>query len=177
MKRNLKILLEDVTFSKDEDSVDRQIDRVIYQAEAEAVRVASGMDSGMSFEKKKTEESKKRLSLNILFEEEEKEKPSLDVDAFANSILRCLLMYEKVIDIPDIIDIPAVIVKRAQKFLSIKYGKEVSDSFIDKMKENEVAAKMIQTPNDSNDPDPGPVNQPLAVGAGGGGGGAGAAAF
>lgn len=170
MKRNLKILFEDTSFAKDEDSVDRQIDRVIYQAEAEAIRVAKGMDSGMSFEKKKTEESKKKLSLNVLFEEEKREAPNLDVDAFANSILRCLLMYEKVVDVPDIIDIPAVIVKRSEKFLSIKYGKEIADLFIDKIKENEVSAKMIQTPNDSNDTDPGPVNQPLAVGASGGGG-------
>lgn len=172
MMKKLKFLFEqDATFSKDEDSVDRQIDRIIYQAESEAIQVAKGMDSGMSFEKEKKEESR-RLSLNVLFEEEEKkEAPTIDVDAFTNSILRCLLMYEKVLDIPDIIDIPAVIVKRAEKFLSIKYGNEISKLFIENIKENEIASKMIQTPNDSNDPDPGPINQPLAVGAGGSGGG------
>ena len=177
MKNNLKILLEDVTFSKDEDSVDRQIDRVIYQAESEAIQVAKGMDSGQSFDttqKEKKEESRKRLSLSILFEENEKATPDLDINAFSNSILRCLLMYEKVLDIPDIIDIPGVIVKRAEKFLTIKYGEDIANEFIETIKKDDVASKMIQTKDKTSENEPGPVEQPLAVGAGGGGGAGGA---
>ena len=169
MKSNLKILLEDVTFSSDEDSVDRQIDRIIYQAESEAIQVAKGMDSGAPLVRSKKEEAARPLSLNILLEEIK--SPDMDVDSFSNSILRCLLMYEKVVDVPDIIDIPGVIVKRAEKFLTIKYGDAIAKQFIQNIKKDPAASKMIQTPNVSNDTSPGPVEQPLAVGASGGGGG------
>jgi hypothetical protein len=173
MKNNLRILLEDVTFSKDEDSVDRQIDRVIYQAESEAIQVAKGLSSTDPLTIDKKEESFRRLSLNVLFEEDEKQDETLELDVgtFSNSILRCLLMYEKVLDIPDIIDIPAVIVKRAEKFLTIKYGEEIAKEFLENIKNNEVAGQMLQSQS-SEQSDFEPAEQPLAVGASGGSSGA-----
>jgi hypothetical protein len=167
MKKGMKFLLEDVTFSRDSNSVDQQIDDVIHRAERVAVQVAmkSGRDN--------VEESSSVLSMKFLFEEDEEKKPeppSIDVGSFANEIIRCLMMYEKVMDVPDIIDIPSVIVSRSSDFLKTKYGDEIQKQFYEILKDDQVASKMLSDVN--VDTPSGPVNQPLAVGAGGGGGGA-----
>ncbi len=166
MKKYMKFLFEDVTFSRSSNSVDQQIDDVIHRAERLAVQVA--MKSG----KQNTEESKKSLSMKFLFEEEEEKQapPPIDIGTFANEIIRCLMMYEKVMDVPDIIDIPGVIVSRSSDFIKTKYGEDMQKEFNDILKEDEVASKMIEDPNVSHPG--GPPNQPLAVGATGGGGGA-----
>ena len=159
----MKFLFEDVTFSRSSNSVDQQIDDLIHRSERIAVQVA--MKSGSQ----NTEESMNRLNMKFLFEEEAEKPalPSIDIGSFANEIIRCLMMYEKVMDVPDIIDIPGVIVSRSTDFLKTKYGEEISDAFVDILKEDEVASKMIKDPNISH-PDS-PPSQPLAVGATGGG--------
>jgi hypothetical protein len=162
------MLLEDVTFSRSENSVDQQIDDMIHRAERVAVQVA--MKSGAS----EVEESVSRLKMNFLFEEEEggeeTKPPTIDIGSFTNEIIRCLMMYEKVMDIPDIIDIPGVIVNRANEFLKTKYGEDISNQFMEELKDDSTASKMIKSP-DVNHPE-GPVETPLAVGAIAGGGGA-----
>lgn len=162
----LRVLLEDVTFSRKENSVDQQIDDMIHRAERVAVQVAMKSQAG------EVEESISKLNMNFLFEEEgqETKPPAIDVGSFTNEIIRCLMMYEKVIDIPDIIDIPGVIVNRADEFLKTKYGEEVSNQFMEELKNDSTASKMIKTP--SSERNGGPVEAPLAVGATAGGGAA-----
>ena len=164
----LRMLLEDVTFSRSENSVDQQIDDMIHRAERVAVQVAMKAGAG------EVEESVSRLKMNFLFEDAEgadaAKPPSIDIGSFTNEIIRCLMMYEKVMDIPDIIDIPGVIVNRASEFLKTKYGEDISNQFVEELKNDSTASKMIKTP-DVNHPS-GPVEAPLAVGATTGGGGA-----
>jgi hypothetical protein len=161
----LDILLEDVTFSSNDESVDQQIDELIYDAERVAVQKA------MKSPEHQIEESVSRSKLKFLLEDEEQssEPPPFDIGAFANEIIRCLLMYEKVTNIPGIIDIPTVIIARTKSFLKSKYGDEMVDRFEEIVKKDVHASKMIKTPN-VNTPS-GPPNQPLAVGASSGGGG------
>jgi hypothetical protein len=163
----LRMLLEDVTFSRSENSVDQQIDDMIHRAERVAVQVA--MKSGAG----EIEESVSQLKMNFLFEDAESgaaaKPPSIDVGSFTNEIVRCLMMYEKVIDIPDIVDIPGVIVNRSSEFLKTKYGEDISNQFMDDLKNDSTVSKMIKSP-DVNNP-AGPVDTPLAVGAMAGGGG------
>jgi hypothetical protein len=162
----LNILLEDVTFSSNDESVDQQIDELIYDAERIAVQKA------MKSPEQQMEESVSGLKFKFLFEDEEKtsEPPPFDVGAFANEIIRCLLMYEKVTNIPGIIDIPTVILARANSFLKSKYGDDMVTKFEEIVKKDVHASKMVKAPN-VNTPS-GPPNQPLAVGASSGGGAA-----
>ncbi len=165
--KKLRLLLEDVTFSRSENSVDQQIDDMLHRAERVAVQVA--MKSGTG----EVEESILKTNMKFLFEdadEKEEKPPAIDVGSFSNEIIRCLMMYEKVMDIPDIIDIPGVIVNRASEFLKTKYGEDVSNQFMDELKNDATASKMIKAPNE-NHPS-GPVEAPLAVGAMAGGGAA-----
>jgi hypothetical protein len=164
--KKLRRLLEDVTFSRSENSVDQQIDDMLHRAERVAVQVA--MKSGAG----EVEESVLKTNMKFLFEdadEKEEKPPTIDVGSFSNEIIRCLMMYEKVMDIPDIIDIPGVIVNRASEFLKTKYGEDVSNQFMDELKNDATASKMIKTPNETHPS--GPVEAPLAVGAIAGGGG------
>lgn len=163
--KKLRLLLEDITFSRTESSVDQQIDDMLHRAERVAVQTA--MKSGTG----EVEESISKTNMKFLFEgDEEKKPPAIDVGSFSNEIIRCLMMYEKVVDIPDIIDIPGVIVNRASEFLKTKYGEDVSNQFMDELKNDAAASKMIKTPNE-NHPS-GPVEAHLAVGAIAGGGAA-----
>ena len=159
----LRLLFEDVTFSRSENSVDQQIDDMIHRAERVAVQIA------MKFNRGEVEESVLKISFKFLLEAEDADetRPVLDVGSFANEIIRCLMMYEKVIDIPDIIDIPGVIVNRASEFLKTKYGEEVANQFMDELKNDSTSSKLITSSN-QNHPDS-PPDAPLAVGARSGG--------
>jgi hypothetical protein len=161
----LNILLEDVTFSSNEESVDQQIDELIYDAERIAVQKA------MKSPEHQIEESISKSKLKFLFEDEEQvvEPPPFDVGAFTNEIVRCLLMYEKVANIPGIIDIPTVILARTKSFLKSKYGDDMVDKFEEIIKKDVHTSEMITTSN--AEASGGPPNQPLAVGASGGAGG------
>jgi hypothetical protein len=162
----LNILLEDVTFSSNDESVDQQIDELIYDAERVAVQKA------MKSPEQQVAESIAKTKFRFLFEEDGKssEPPPFDIGAFTNEIVRCLLMYEKVMNIPGIIDIPTVIIARTKSFLKSKYGDDMVANFEEILKKDVDASKMIKTPNVETSG--GPPNQPLAVGASSGGGGA-----
>jgi hypothetical protein len=160
----LKVLLEDVTFTRGDESVDQQIDELIYDAERVAVQ------SAMKTAQPAIEERISNYKLDFLFEEKNENAPPFDVAAFANEIIRCLMMYQKVMNVPGIIDIPTVVLARTKNFLKTKYGDEVLNEFESILGKNADMSGMITKSGDSTKG--APPNQPLAVGAGGGGGAA-----
>lgn len=164
--KKLKILLEDVTFSRASLSVDQQIDDLLHKAEREAVQVA------MQNQADGVEESLKHLSIKFLFKEEKDDgrAPPIDVATFTTQIIRYLTMYKKIADIPDIIDIPAVIANKAADFLKKKYGEDISKQFMDDILKNPDVGNTVDFKYGKSSSDN--ILQPLAVGATGGGGGA-----
>jgi hypothetical protein len=159
-----KFLLEDVTFTDNSKSVDAQIDQLIFDAERLAVQ------AGMSAQQNQVEETIKNRNMKFIFEQEESKAPPLDVGTFANEIIGSVKLYEKVVNIPGIIDVPGVIIARAESFLNLKYGKDVVKQFKDAVQDDPVASKFLKSPN--IDTPSGPIEQPLAVGATSGGGAA-----
>lgn len=140
MKTSIKkFIFEDVSFSDDDSSVDQQIDSMIQRAEMIAIK--SAISSASSEEQ--TVESYGRKSLTKALMSEDSAKLSIDLGSFANEIIRSLMIYEKLVDIPGIIDIPGAIVNRAKNFLMTKYGEKTADEFIKILEEDPFASKVI----------------------------------
>lgn len=140
MKNSIKkLIFEDVSFSDDESSVDQQIDSMIQRAEMVAIKSASDVAGSDS----QTVEGFSRKTLAKALMNEDSVKLSINLGSFANEIIRSLMIYEKLVDIPGIIDIPGAIINRARNFLKTKYGEKTADEFIKILNDDPFASKVI----------------------------------
>jgi len=134
-------------------SADRQILKIIMDAERQAVKSGKQQASMTALE------SIRRKNMRFLLEQEEK-VPPLDVGTFGIEIMRVIKNFDT------ILDIPSIIIKRAEKYLLDKYGKNIAKSFVDYV--NNEFDFSTSDENDDNE------QSHLAIGAIGGGGGGGA---
>jgi len=103
-------------------SADRQILKIIMDAERQAVKTGKEQSTMIAIE------SLQKRNMRFLMEKEEKNSLPIDVGTFGIEIMRIVKNFDTMLDIP------AIIIKRSQKYLLDKYGKEVSDSFIEYLK-------------------------------------------
>lgn len=134
-------------------SADRQILKIIMDAERQAVKSGKQQSSMAAMESIQTR------SMKFLLEAEEKDTPPLDVGTFGIEIMRIVKNFDTMLDIP------TIIIQRSRKYLLDKYGKEIADSFIEYLKN-----QFDFAPSEKGDPGSDEASH-LAVGAIGGGGG------
>ena len=106
-----------------ESSVDRQIFKVILDAERSAVKAGKDQASITAME------SVRRGSLRYLIEADETNKPPIDVGIFAMEIMRVVKNFDT------LLDIPTVIVNRAYEYLNSRYDKKIADSFVSSLRD------------------------------------------
>jgi len=105
-----------------EESVDRQILRVIMDAERNAVK------TGRIAQSMTPMEAINRRSLKFIFEAEgdgETNTPPLDVGTFAMEIMRVVKNFDT------LLDIPTVIINKSKSYIEQKYDKKTAESFIE----------------------------------------------
>lgn len=104
-----------------EESVDRQILRVIMDAERNAVK------AGRASQAMTPMEAINRRSLKFIFEAEEgdSDTPPLDVGTFAMEIMRVIKNFDT------LLDIPTVIINKSRAYIEQKYDKKTAESFME----------------------------------------------
>ena len=105
-----------------EESVDRQILKLIMDAERNAVK-AGRAEQAMS-----PMEAINRRSLKFIFEagdEGDSDTPPLDVGTFAIEIVRVIKNFDT------LLDIPTVIINKSRSYIEQKYDKKTADSFME----------------------------------------------
>jgi hypothetical protein len=107
-------------------SIDNELEALLIKAEEEAK--TSAKTSAASIDSKSIEESKRRMSIKILYEAPESTK-MIDVDHFANRVARIVKNYDSLIDMEQLI------LKRANEFLEMHYGEDTVSSFQDALRQ------------------------------------------
>lgn len=165
MKKNKRILVEDggndVIFTRDNSSVDQQIDDMINNSDRLAV--ISSVEAGQQSQT----ESVNRASLKFLLENGENDSPKINVGMFKTKISERIFQFK---DVKGSIDVPGVIITRSRNYLKQKYGEKIESEFMKLLAEDIEVRRFIKDPNVGSSSSP--PNQPLAVGAMGGAGGA-----
>jgi hypothetical protein len=131
-------------------SADRQILKIIMDAERQAVKSGKEQSSMIAIE------SLQKKTMRFLLEQEESDSPPIDVGTFGIEIMRIVKNFDTMLDIP------SIIIKRAQKYLLDKYGKEMSEAFIEYLKNQFDFSPTKQDEQDTEE------SSHLAVGAMGG---------
>ena len=100
-------------------SVDDELNAIFVDFEAEAIS-----DAGAEIASVETQSENKKYSLiRILYEQEE--IPSIDMETFAANVARLVKNYDS------LLDMKAIIVKKAQDYIANKYDVELGDALLD----------------------------------------------
>lgn len=117
--------------AKTGDSVDAQIDRYLsdYESEARDAVQAEGVGFRQMFQQfinevgeEATDPTGEELGTEI-------EKPDINIESFANSVVRLIDNYDSLLEMRD------TIAKRAMNFLSKTYGEDVVNSFMEQLRD------------------------------------------